>query len=58
MSTRLYAVTDADGRPLRFFMTAGEVSNYTSAAALTDSLRRPSGCLPTEVMMLTGSETR
>jgi len=38
MNTKLHAVTDADGRPLRFFMTAGEVSDYTGPAALLDSL--------------------
>ena len=34
MNTKLHAVTDADGRPIRFFMTAGQVSDYTGAAAL------------------------
>ena len=34
----LHAVTDADGRPIRFFMTAGQVSDYTGAAALLGSL--------------------
>ena len=38
MNTKLHAVCDADGRPIRFFMTAGEVSDYTGAAALLDSL--------------------
>ena len=38
MNTKLHAVTDADGRPLRFFMTAGQVSDYTGAAALLVSL--------------------
>jgi len=33
MNTKLHAVTDADGRPIRFYMTAGEVSDYTGAAA-------------------------
>ena len=33
MNTRLHAVTDADGRPIRFFMAAGEVSDDTGAAA-------------------------
>ena len=37
MNTKLHAVTDADGRPIRFFMTAGQVSNYTGAAALLGS---------------------
>ena len=39
MNTKLHAVADADGRPIRFFMTAGQVSDYTGAAALL-------GCLP------------
>jgi transposase len=38
MNTKLHAVTDADGRPIRFFMTVGQVSDYTSAAALLGSL--------------------
>jgi transposase len=38
MTTKLHAVTDAEGRPLSFFMTAGQVSDYTGAAALLDDL--------------------
>ena len=38
MNTKLHAVTDADGRPIRFFMTAGQVSDYTGAAALLGNL--------------------
>jgi transposase len=38
MNTKLHAVSDADGRPLSFFMTAGQVSDYTGAAALPDDL--------------------
>ena len=38
MNTKLHAVTDADGRPLSFFMKAGQVSDYTDAAALLDDL--------------------
>ncbi len=38
MNTKLHAVTDEDGRPIRFLMTAGQVSGYTGAAALLDSL--------------------
>lgn len=38
MNTKLHAVTDAEGRPLSFFMTAGQVSDYTGAAALLDDL--------------------
>ena len=38
MNTKLYAVTDAEGRPLSFFMTAGQVSDYTGAAVLLDEL--------------------
>ncbi len=38
MNTKLHAVTDAKGRPIRFFLTAGQVSEYTGAAALLGSL--------------------
>ena len=38
MNTKLHAVTDAEGRPIRFFMTAGQVSDYIGAAALLDEL--------------------
>ena len=38
MNTKLHAVTDADGRPIRFFMTAGQVSDYTGAVARLSSL--------------------
>ncbi len=38
MNTKLHAVTDAEGRPIRFFMTAGQVSDYTGAAALPTGL--------------------
>ncbi|SEQ84578.1 Transposase DDE domain-containing protein [Loktanella sp. DSM 29012] len=36
--TKLHAVTDVRGRPIRFFMTAGQVSDYTGARALLSSL--------------------
>ena len=38
MNTKLHAVADADGRPIRFLMTSGQVSGYTGAAALLGSL--------------------
>jgi transposase len=38
MNTKLHAVTYANGRPISLFMTAGQVSDYTGAAALLDSL--------------------
>ena len=38
MNTKLHAVTDENGRPISFFMTAGEISDYTGAAALLSSL--------------------
>ncbi len=38
MNTKLHAVTDANGRPISFFITAGQVSDYTGAAALLDEL--------------------
>ncbi len=38
MNTRLHAVADAKGRPIGFFMSAGQVSDYTGAAAVPGSL--------------------
>ena len=38
MNTKLHAVTDAEGRPIRFFMTAGQVSDYIGAAGLLGDL--------------------
>lgn len=38
MNTKLHAVTDANGRHLSFFMTAGQISDYIGAAALCDEL--------------------
>ena len=38
MNTKLHAVADAKGRPIRFFMSAGQVSDHTGAAALPDGL--------------------
>jgi hypothetical protein len=38
MNKKLRAITDANGRPLSFFITAGQISNCTGAAALLDDL--------------------
>ena len=38
MNTKLHAVTDAQGRPVRFFVTAGQVSDYIGARALMSRL--------------------
>ena len=38
MNTKLHAVTDTSGRPIQFFITAGQVSDYTGAAALLSCL--------------------
>ncbi len=38
LNTELHAVTDAKGRPLKFVLTADQVSDYTGAAALLGSL--------------------
>ena len=34
----MHAVTDAEGRPIRFFMSAGQVSDYIGARAMMSSL--------------------
>jgi transposase len=38
MKTELHAITDSSGRPIQFFITAGQVSDYTGAAALMNGL--------------------
>ena len=38
MNAKLHAVTDSLGRPMRFFISAGQVSDYTGARALMNSL--------------------
>jgi len=38
LNSKLHAVTDAVGRPIRMFLTAGNVSDYTGARALMASL--------------------
>ena len=38
MNSKLHAVTDAIGRPLRMFLTAGQRSDYIGARALLSSL--------------------
>ncbi len=37
---QLHAVTNTEGRPIRFFPSAGQVSDYTDALALLDTLLR------------------
>lgn len=36
MNAELHAVTDAEGKPLSFYLTAGQVIDYTGAAAALD----------------------
>ncbi len=38
MNTTRHTVTDTSGRPIRFFITAGLVSDYTGAMALSNNL--------------------
>ncbi len=38
MNSKLHTVTDALGRPLRMFLTAGQRSDYIGARALLDGL--------------------
>ena len=57
MNTKLHAVADANGRPLSFFMTAGQISDYTGAAALLAIFQKRSGCSTIAATTPTGSET-
>lgn len=45
MNTKRHAVTDSDGRPIRFFMTAGQISDYTGAVSLLCNLPKAEGRL-------------
>lgn len=38
MNKKLHAVADANGGSIRFYLSAGQVSDYTGAAALLNSL--------------------
>jgi transposase len=38
MNTKLHAITYTIGRPIKFILTAGQVSDYTDAAALLEGL--------------------
>ena len=38
MNTKRHAITDTSGRPIRLFITAGQVSDYSGAAALMNGL--------------------
>jgi len=45
MNTRLHAITDSVGRPIRLFITAGQVSDDTGARALCGSLPAVDGLI-------------
>ena len=55
MNTKLHAVTDTIERPIRFFMTAGQVSDYAGAKALISNLPAAGWLLEIEAMTQTGS---
>lgn len=58
LNTTLHAVTDARGRPLRFVVTAGQVSDCTGAAARRDACPLRTGSSPTAATIPTGSGRR
>lgn len=55
LNTKLHTVTDAKGRPLKFFVTAGQVSDFTGAAALLCSLPAAEWMIADRGMTPTGS---
>ena len=44
MNTKLHAICDSKGRPINFFVSAGQVSDYIGARALLSSLPDVDGC--------------
>ena len=45
MNSKLHAVCDSEGRPRTLFLTAGQVSDHTGAAALLSSLPKAKALL-------------
>ena len=45
MNSKLHTVTDAKGRPIRMFLSAGQTSDYIGAAALVRSLPKAGALL-------------
>ena len=45
MNSKLHAVTDEKGRPIRLLLTAGQVSDYKGAAQLLDTLPKAKALL-------------
>lgn len=43
MNTKLHANAATNGRPLGFFVTAGQVKDYAGGAALLDDLQKGNG---------------
>ena len=56
MNTGLHAVTDSQGRPIQFFITAGQVSDYVGARALCGSLPAVDWLIADRATSPTGSE--
>ncbi len=57
MNTKLHAVTDASGRPISFFITAGQSAITPVLPPCLMNFPRPNGCWPTVAMMPTGIVT-
>ncbi len=57
MNTKLHAVTDASGRPISFFITAGRSAITPVLPPCLMNFPRPNGCWPTVAMMPTGIVT-
>lgn len=54
MNTKLHAVTDTIARPACLFITSGQISDYTGAAALMNGCQMLNGSSLIEGMMSTG----
>lgn len=56
MNTKLHAICDSKGRPINFFVSAGQISDYIGARALLSSL--PDADWLLGVTTLIGSKNR
>ena len=58
MNTKLHVICDSNGRPISFFVSAGQVGEYIGARALLNNTPMSTGCSGIGVTTPIGSEKR
>ena len=57
LNSKLHALTDGEGQPLRFLLTGGQIADCRAADVLLDDLRRAPSCSRTRPMTASRSAT-